>query len=280
MSDLGSEARPSYSYSKLGGRLLTCYLKRSGNYNIHVPRPTAAAGYARMIARTLGAAGKAKSQLVSLRSPGISALLSSSHPPPHANLVALRPYSNSTRPAPSQSPELQPNLAANMADGVDVQPQTTPAPPSVNDLPPETLAFAARMFDAAREGNTELLVQATQRGLPANLTNEKGNTLLMLAAYAGHAATVRGLISAGADPNRLNDNLQSPLAGVIFKGHDEIAKILLDAGADPRLGKPSAIETAKMFGKNDMLQLLGAKEEDVGDVPDAVRLMAEANARK
>lgn len=41
-------------------------------------------------------------------------------------------------------------------------------------LPPETVEFAHRMFDAARSGDTALLSQAIDAGLPANLTNEKG----------------------------------------------------------------------------------------------------------
>lgn len=41
-------------------------------------------------------------------------------------------------------------------------------------LPPETVEFAQRMFDAARSGDTALLSQAIDSGLPANLTNEKG----------------------------------------------------------------------------------------------------------
>ncbi|TFK51180.1 ankyrin [Heliocybe sulcata] len=224
-----------------------------------------------MIAQLAVRAGKSRSQL---RTAGILAAAVS-----HRSLAinfTSRPFNS------HQQSKSQPDLQINMADQVNSQQQNghTTATPSVNDLPPETLAFAARMFDAARQGNTELLVQAIQRGLPANLTNEKGNTLLMLAAYTGQTETVQALLASGADPNRPNDNLQSPLAGVIFKGNDEIAKILLDAGADPRLGKPSAIETAKMFGKDSMLQMMGAKPEDVGDVPEAVRWMAEANAKK
>src|SRR5699024_9900387 len=45
---------------------------------------------------------------------------------------------------------------------------------------------------------------------PQNLTNDSGDTLLMLAAYHGHADTVRALLTRGADPNRLNDRGQSP----------------------------------------------------------------------
>ena len=91
----------------------------------------------------------------------------------------------------------------------------------------------------------------------------------MLASYAGHVQLTQDLISRGADPNRLNDRGQSIVAGAVFKGHDEVVGVLMRNGADPRLGKPTAIETAVMFGKGkEMMDVLGAKEEDVGkDVP-------------
>jgi uncharacterized protein len=92
-----------------------------------------------------------------------------------------------------------------------------------------------------------------------------GNTLLMLAAYNGHAELTRGLIEKGADINRVNDRGQSPLAGVVFKGYDEIATILAEKGADPRLGTPTAIQTARMFNKTQLLSVLGATEEDMKD---------------
>lgn len=44
----------------------------------------------------------------------------------------------------------------------------------------------------------------------------------MLAAYYGHAELVRLLIQHGADPNRLNDKNQSPLAGAVFKKEDAV----------------------------------------------------------
>lgn len=46
--------------------------------------------------------------------------------------------------------------------------------PDVTNLSPETLAFAERMFEAARSGNSELLLSAVDAGLPPNLTNYKG----------------------------------------------------------------------------------------------------------
>ena len=45
-------------------------------------------------------------------------------------------------------------------------------------LPPEAIAFAARMYDAARSGDLATFEQALPAGLPSNMTNEKGDTLV------------------------------------------------------------------------------------------------------
>lgn len=47
----------------------------------------------------------------------------------------------------------------------------------------------------------------------------------MLAAYHGHADLVKLLIQHGADPNRVNDRGQSPLAGAVFKKEDEVIEV-------------------------------------------------------
>ena len=79
----------------------------------------------------------------------------------------------------------------------------------------------------------------------------------MLAAYNGHAALVEGLAARGADPNRVNDRGQSPLAGAVFKGLDAVVRTLLAHGADPHLGTPSAAQTAQMFKRTELLALMG-----------------------
>ncbi|KEF63204.1 uncharacterized protein A1O9_01181 [Exophiala aquamarina CBS 119918] len=128
-------------------------------------------------------------------------------------------------------------------------PQPPPPPATANTtdtLPPEAIALASRFFDAARHGQLDLFEQALPRGLPANLTNDKGDSLLMLAAYHGHAPLVSLLLQQGADPNRLNDRGQSPLAGVVFKNERDVIRVLLEAGADPELGQPSALEATRV----------------------------------
>ena len=125
---------------------------------------------------------------------------------------------------------------------------------SVDSPPdPELVAIAHACFDFARAGDTARLRAYVEQGVPANLTDAVGNTLLMLAAYQGQAETVSALVALGADPNRTNDRGQSPLAGAIFKGEEDVARALLAAGADPDIGTPSARATAEMFDRADLL---------------------------
>lgn len=121
-----------------------------------------------------------------------------------------------------------------------------------------------QMFDLARTGDTKLLAYVAA-GLPVDLTNQRGDTLLMLAAYYGHVDLVRGLLrppaptrgdvsvgkSTGANPNRLNGKNQSILAGAVFKGEVEVVRVLVEAGADPLAGTPSAEDTANIFSAQD-----------------------------
>ncbi|MGN5636626.1 ankyrin repeat domain-containing protein [Streptomyces sp. AC154] len=124
---------------------------------------------------------------------------------------------------------------------------------------PEVVELATKVFDLARHGDTDALAAYVDAGVPVNLTNDRGDSLLMLAAYHGHAPAVTALTGRGADPDRANDRGQTPLAGAVFKGEDAVIAALLDAGADPAAGTPSALDTARMFGKADLLELFGSR---------------------
>lgn len=140
----------------------------------------------------------------------------------------------------------------------------TPSNPSANrpQLPPEALELASKLFDFARAGDTASLLQYLSAGIPANLTNHKGDTLLMLAAYHGNAETVRALIEKGADVNAINDRGQSPIAGAVFKGYDEVVKVMVEDGkADVHAGQPSAVQAAHMFKREECLKIFGVEEE-------------------
>ncbi|MET7637349.1 ankyrin repeat domain-containing protein [Streptomyces sp. NPDC005438] len=119
---------------------------------------------------------------------------------------------------------------------------------------PEVLQLATRIFELARHGDRDTLAAYVDAGVPVNLTNERGDSLLMLASYHGHASSVTALLERGADANRANDRGQTPLAGAVFKGEDEVLEALLAGGADPLAGQPSALETARMFEREDLVR--------------------------
>src|SRR6266704_485022 len=91
---------------------------------------------------------------------------------------------------------------------------------------PEVLQLAEKVFNLARQGDTATLAAYVDAGVPANLCNDKGDTLVMLAAYHGHPQTVAAL---------------------------------LECGADPAAGTPSAVETARMFGNDDLVALFESR---------------------
>ncbi|WP_328471092.1 ankyrin repeat domain-containing protein [Streptomyces sp. NBC_00448] len=124
---------------------------------------------------------------------------------------------------------------------------------------PEVLQLASQVFDLARHGDTDKLAAYVDAGVPANLTNDSGDSLVMLAAYHGHPSAVHALIQRGADVDRVNDRGQTPLAGAVFKGEQEVITALVEAGADPAAGTPSAIDTARVFGRTELLALFGAE---------------------
>ena len=132
------------------------------------------------------------------------------------------------------------------------------APLGPADLDDETIAFAHQMFDLARAGD-RFLVDQVDAGLPPNLTDAKGNTLVMLAAYHGHAPLVAELAARGADIERINDRGQTPLAAAAFKGDAEVVEVLLAVGADPHAGAPSALETARFFERDEIAARLAGE---------------------
>ena len=129
-------------------------------------------------------------------------------------------------------------------------------------LDAETLAFARRVFQHARTGGAEELAELLAAGLPPNLRNHKGDTLLMLASYHGHADTARLLLAHGADPELANDRGQTPLAAAAYQGDTAMVLLLLELGADVNgsgHNGRTALMTAAMFNRIGIVELLLAR---------------------
>ena len=123
-------------------------------------------------------------------------------------------------------------------------------------IDPAVIELAGRVFDLARAGATEELAGYVDAGVPVNLTNDKGDTLLILAAYHAHPHAVAAVLERGADHGRVNDRGQTALAAAVFRQSPEAVQRLLEAGADPDLGGQSARSTAQFFDLSAMIALL------------------------
>ncbi len=90
---------------------------------------------------------------------------------------------------------------------------------------------------------------------------------LASAAALGDAKTVRRLLDAGRDPNKIIVGRFMPLHAAARRGHTEIVKMLLDAGADPEKGMRSALYIATQWQQREVVETLvasGAKLNDRG----------------
>ncbi|RBQ31151.1 hypothetical protein CRU92_08245 [Arcobacter sp. FW59] len=119
-------------------------------------------------------------------------------------------------------------------------------------------------LDFARQGKTKDLELMLESGMAVNLTDHKGNTLLMLASYNGNFDTVQMLLDFKADVDRKNDKGQTPLAGVCFKGYLDIVKLLVNAGANMHENNgmgTTPLMFASMFGNTQIVVYLNEKDK-------------------
>lgn len=122
---------------------------------------------------------------------------------------------------------------------------------AVAEEDPAYLEFQRLGFDRARRGETDALAGMLRQGLPVNLRDRKGNTLLMISCYRGHLGTARMLLKAGAVVDLRNHGGQTPLGGAAFKGHLGIVELLLWHGADIHAdngGGMTPVMFASVFG--------------------------------
>ena len=132
----------------------------------------------------------------------------------------------------------------------------SPEPDERVELTGEQVEFLNSVFDLVRTGDAATVAAYVDRGVPVDLTNANGDTLLLLAAYHEHPDLVRALLERGADPNPVNGRGQTALVAAVFRQNLAIVEALLGAGADPALGSPHARATAAYFQLPVMASLL------------------------
>ena len=103
---------------------------------------------------------------------------------------------------------------------------------------------------AKRSGNNLIPQLMIERGADINGKNEKGQTVLMLAADAGNLGLVQFLIGHGADINALNHQGQTALFMAARNGNPDITATLLKAGIQSRLRDGSGETADKIAERN------------------------------
>ena len=133
------------------------------------------------------------------------------------------------------------------------------APSGAPEMDEETYELVQELFQLVRAGDAVRLEGLLEKGLPPNLRDGQGNSLLMLASYNRNHETARVLLEHGADPEIINDRGQLSLAGAAFNGDAEMGNLLLERGANVNArggdGK-TALMFAAMFNRVEFIDLL------------------------
>ncbi|KAH8822334.1 ankyrin repeat-containing domain protein, partial [Flagelloscypha sp. PMI_526] len=75
-------------------------------------------------------------------------------------------------------------------------------------------------------------------------------------ARLGQTDLVDLLIQRGANVNRLDNWLETPLHDAIAEGHLEVVQLLVEHGAELSLGRRTALTFACMLGENQIAEFL------------------------
>lgn len=124
----------------------------------------------------------------------------------------------------------------------------------------------------ARSGRTADLLALI--GGAVDVVDHKGDSLLMLAAYNGHADTLTALLARGADATTRGTRGLSPLDGAAFKGDIAVVEALVASGVDVDDRGPdgrTALMWAAAFNRVAMVDRLIALGANVAAVDAAGR---------
>lgn len=122
-------------------------------------------------------------------------------------------------------------------------------------------------YDAALNGNINLIKSGAEGGFPVDKADENGSTAMMLAAFNGHTEVVRFLLLKGADVNHFDKNKRTALMYASSGPANETVKILLENGAELNVVDNVEGFTALMFaaaeGQMEVLKSLMAAGADI-----------------
>jgi ankyrin repeat protein len=127
----------------------------------------------------------------------------------------------------------------------------------------QVTSMSNALIDAILSGDTDKSQSFLMSGADANMRDDEGNTLLMLAANRGNLETVKLLIDAEADVNAVDANGWTALFKAVIndeqdRGFPEVVQALIDAGAN--------IEARLAYGITPLMLAAGRGEAGVIEV--------------
>lgn len=142
------------------------------------------------------------------------------------------------------------------------------------------------IFNHARNGQTEAVQMYLDSGYTPNITSPRGDSLLIVAAYHGHADLVKIVLAQPGVPVDFQNKMGfTALTGASFKGYTDIMQQLIAAGATVNhrnMSGQTALMFASLTGRFDAVKLLlnsgaNAKVKDASG-NDAAALAAQQGA--
>ena len=142
------------------------------------------------------------------------------------------------------------------------------------------------IFDHARNGQTEAVQMYLTSGYTPNIISPRGDSLLIVASYHGHADLVKLVLAQPGVPVDFQNKMGfTALTGASFKGYTGIMRQLIAAGATVNhrnMSGQTALMFASLTGRFDAVKLLlnsgaSAKVKDTSG-NDAAALAAQQGA--
>ena len=159
-------------------------------------------------------------------------------------------------PAAAQSPQYDLLKAVDNADLVKVNELLR------KNVSPDTRRRSDRtpaIVIAAQSANSAVVKLLLDHNANPNLSDNRGQTPLMVRAVVGDTNMIKLLLSYGADPNRADTGQETALMKAVRGRKFKAAQTLIEAGADPNVqdltGK-TALEYAKISRSRRFIRLL------------------------
>lgn len=117
------------------------------------------------------------------------------------------------------------------------------------------------LMEASIDGDSERVNELLTAGENPNEMNEFGESPLLIAIVNEEKEIVKILLANGADPNLQDDYGWTPFMAAVMNENIEMGRILLGAGADPLIvdeSGMSAIDHAKEMGNNEYVRLMNS----------------------